>query len=364
MLTGRLPFEGDGVDVARANLLSETPVMAIRVPGLVVDPLLEGLTRKLMMKSRDARPPSARAVAELLDLIVRDRAAAATALGDSIDTDPMPPVPHPRPSGLGIPLPLHLQPTYIDETEPVTRPMRRGWLAVLGVAALTVITAAILASRPHQPRAAAPIAAEPAAAPVAPTRVASPAPPVVAGPAEVSIEAPAAPASPAAIVAIAAIREPPRKPVDRAAHVAARGVPASKPAAPPVPPPSDPPAAPTEREQAPPGEPPAPAAGSAVEPAAPPIAAPSEQHLELSAAPHALPSVTVPPSSERVARLYATVGKELKALDQARGSAATADLWLVYLRVRINDVIADPVKCAEADALLQHLDDQIAVRSR
>jgi hypothetical protein len=69
-------------------------------------------------------------------------------------------------------------------------------------------------------------------------------------------------------------------------------------------------------------------------------------------------------SPAAVAKLYASVGKQLKALDQARGSAATADLWLLYLRVRINDVIVNPVKCAEADALLHDLDDEIVRRSR
>ena len=43
MLTGRPPFDGDGVDVARANLLTDTPIMSVRVPGLEVDPLLEAL---------------------------------------------------------------------------------------------------------------------------------------------------------------------------------------------------------------------------------------------------------------------------------------------------------------------------------
>ncbi|HZJ66022.1 MAG TPA: hypothetical protein VFD36_21095, partial [Kofleriaceae bacterium] len=71
-----------------------------------------------------------------------------------------------------------------------------------------------------------------------------------------------------------------------------------------------------------------------------------------------------PATPAGVAQLYSTVGKQLKALDQARGSAATADLWPLYLRVRINDVIANPVKCAEADALLRHLDDEIGRRSQ
>jgi hypothetical protein len=94
---------------------------------------------------------------------------------------------------------------------------------------------------------------------------------------------------------------------------------------------------------------------------APPSAAPAPQ-VTLAAAPPVQPAAAATPAS--VARLYASVGKQLKALDQSRGSAATADLWPLYLRVRINDVIADPVKCAEADTLLRHLDHEIAQRSR
>ncbi|MGN6109434.1 MAG: protein kinase domain-containing protein, partial [Kofleriaceae bacterium] len=80
MLTGRMPFDGDGVEVARANLSLPTPAMGIRAPMLEVDPLLEAFTRALMAKSRDARMPSAKAARELLDLIERDREAAARAL--------------------------------------------------------------------------------------------------------------------------------------------------------------------------------------------------------------------------------------------------------------------------------------------
>ena len=81
MLAGRMPFDGDGVDVARANLSSPTPAMSVRVPNLEVDPLLEAFTRKLLMKSPNRRPPTALAARQLLDLIAVDRAAAATALG-------------------------------------------------------------------------------------------------------------------------------------------------------------------------------------------------------------------------------------------------------------------------------------------
>jgi serine/threonine-protein kinase len=84
MLTGRPPFDGDGVDVARANVALDTPAMSERAPGLTFDPLLEALTRRLMSKSREARPESAAATRLLVDLIVRDRAAAAAALDTTL----------------------------------------------------------------------------------------------------------------------------------------------------------------------------------------------------------------------------------------------------------------------------------------
>src|SRR5262249_483602 len=81
MLSGRLPFDGNGAEVARANLLLDPPPIAKRVEHLEVDPLLEAFARRLMAKKRDARPSTAKAARELLDLIERDRGAAAAALG-------------------------------------------------------------------------------------------------------------------------------------------------------------------------------------------------------------------------------------------------------------------------------------------
>ncbi|HEY3805912.1 MAG TPA: serine/threonine-protein kinase [Kofleriaceae bacterium] len=81
MLCGKLPFDGSGAEVARANLLLDPPPISLRVPYLDVDPLLEAYARRLMAKSRDARPPTAKVARELLDLIERDRAAAAAQLG-------------------------------------------------------------------------------------------------------------------------------------------------------------------------------------------------------------------------------------------------------------------------------------------
>jgi serine/threonine protein kinase len=81
MLSGKLPFDGNGAEVARANLMLDPPPIAVRVPYLEVDPLLEAYARRLMAKSRDARPPTAKVARELLDLIEKDREAAAAALG-------------------------------------------------------------------------------------------------------------------------------------------------------------------------------------------------------------------------------------------------------------------------------------------
>jgi serine/threonine protein kinase len=101
MLSGKLPFDGSGAEVARANLMLDPPPISKRVPYLEVDPLLEAFARKLLAKSRDMRPPTAKAARELLDLIERDRAAAAAALGVPLEVGMRPPAitapvnPHP-----------------------------------------------------------------------------------------------------------------------------------------------------------------------------------------------------------------------------------------------------------------------------
>jgi serine/threonine protein kinase len=81
MLSGKLPFDGTGAEVARANLLLDPPVISQRVPFLEVDPLLEAFARRMMAKKREMRPATAKAARELLDLITSDPASAAAALG-------------------------------------------------------------------------------------------------------------------------------------------------------------------------------------------------------------------------------------------------------------------------------------------
>jgi serine/threonine-protein kinase len=81
MLTGVLPFAGSNVEIAMASFRDAPPLMAARVPGLVVDPLLEALTRTLLEKKPEARPRDANEVRQLLDLIEADRDAATARLG-------------------------------------------------------------------------------------------------------------------------------------------------------------------------------------------------------------------------------------------------------------------------------------------
>jgi hypothetical protein len=55
----------------------------VRAPDVAVDPLLEAFVRKLMARRRSERFASARDALEALELIDRDRAAAAIALGSA-----------------------------------------------------------------------------------------------------------------------------------------------------------------------------------------------------------------------------------------------------------------------------------------
>src|SRR6185503_7426362 len=84
LLTGMLPFDGSGVDIARANMMEPTPRMIDRAPNVRVDPVLEAIVRKLLEKDPNDRPPSGNAARELFELYERDRASCAMLLGVEI----------------------------------------------------------------------------------------------------------------------------------------------------------------------------------------------------------------------------------------------------------------------------------------
>jgi len=82
MLAGVLPFEGRALDILSASLTRDPPPIEKRVPGLLVEPLLELYSRKLMARDLKKRFASARHALEVLEAIARgDTVAAKLGLG-------------------------------------------------------------------------------------------------------------------------------------------------------------------------------------------------------------------------------------------------------------------------------------------
>ena len=61
------------------------------------------------------------------------------------------------------------------------------------------------------------------------------------------------------------------------------------------------------------------------------------------------------PTAAEVANLYAVVGRELSALEAAKGMDATIDLWPRYRWIRINEWISTPERRAHIGELLERL---------
>ncbi len=82
MLAGRRPFDGSSMEIVLANMSLDPPAMAERAcAGVDIDPVLEAFARKLMARRLPDRFASAHAALEVLELVERDREAAARALG-------------------------------------------------------------------------------------------------------------------------------------------------------------------------------------------------------------------------------------------------------------------------------------------
>ncbi len=81
MLSGKQPFDGTAMEIAVANITTDHPPIAKRAPHVAVDALLEAFSRKLTARDARRRVPSAHDAMAMLDLIERDPAAAALALG-------------------------------------------------------------------------------------------------------------------------------------------------------------------------------------------------------------------------------------------------------------------------------------------
>jgi eukaryotic-like serine/threonine-protein kinase len=112
MLSGVLPFEGTAVEVARANVTTDPPPIAERVPGLAVDAGLEEMASKLMAKLPAERYQSATEVITALDEL-----EAAWLRGPT-------------------------SPAAAPDPAPDPAPRRRAWWALAVAAAAAVIVAA------------------------------------------------------------------------------------------------------------------------------------------------------------------------------------------------------------------------------
>ena len=344
MLCGKLPFDGNGAEVARANLLLDPPRIADRVPYLEVDPLLEAFARRLMEKKRDNRPASAKAARELLDLIERDREAAAAALGVPLEA-----ARPPMTTQDATPLPRHAG----DHEGTFPPPIR-----------------AELATPPQAPRMEAPVAvAVPRSEKDIPTMPTE----RVAGTSRWPLVA-------AALVGVAGV-------ATAAVLLLGRHRDEAKPAPPPPTPVAT--VTPAEPKPAPPPLPPAPAPApvKADEPA-PVETKPAETKPRITSRPRPQPKLETRPAETKPAvatapppppptdtkpktvdagalvAQYRTVAAELKALEQSKGADAASDLQSRYRMIRITDALATQDKRDEAAALLSKLHADIAVRSR
>ena len=301
VLCGCPPFAGETAEVVRANLSQPTPPMSEVAPHVEVDPLLEAWTRKLMSKRASDRPATARAARELLDLIERDRPAAAAALGISRETAAVVAAPKrtsaprikqqttiERSDTIPIPATQVDEPDFTEQVRVPNRSRVAAWIAI-GCALVMACAVVVITLRPDPAR--------PAAAPVTPP------PPIVAAP-------PPAPPAPAPGVA-----------------------PAPEPAAPPAI--ASRPAAPVAR--APAVQPPA------VQQPIAPIRdeSPSE------------------PSSRALLDEYVATGRALRELGDARWPPMT-DLWARYRYIRINEAMSTIDRRSQTQRQLRELQRDIA----
>jgi hypothetical protein len=287
-----------------------------------------------------------------------------------------------------IPTRMRAQP---EATEQIVLMKPRVWRYIIpAFAALAVLLVMGIALRTHRtdgpkarrvdfaslntggapPIAMTPIAPPPAAAAPAPTPAPAAATPPPPAPAPAPAPAPVVASAPAPAPVVASAPAPaPSSPPPTAAPAPS---PAPAPAATPPPPTvaaAEPPARPIDDKPARPSPPTR--SARAAEPLAtrdtakPTADLPRPEPAARPASPAPPPSrpITMPLTATSVAELYASVGRQLKALDETHGSTATATLWPLYLRIHINDVISDPGKLSDASTLLYRIEDQVARRS-
>ncbi len=349
MLCGKLPFDGSGAEVARANLLLDPPPISQRVPYLSVDPLLEAFARRLMAKKRDQRPPNAKAARELLDLIARDREKAAGVLGvpasvlrapaTTQDAAPIrhhsgnetfpPPLRSDAPALL--PRPVAARAEAHPTTEQTEIKKRRTPLIAAAVAGLAVLGGAafVVMSGGKESRADQVAAAKESPAAEDTTSVEPPSPPQETKPAEVEappveappVEAPPVEAPPIEDAKVEPKSSLPEKKTTKTAKVtkAVKTSPKTN--------------------------------GATVTPPVTKVEPPVE----------AKPKTV---DNNMLVKQYQTVGQQLKALQAAKGQDAVNDLWSRYRMINIVDSMKTQDKRDAASSILAKLAGEIATRKK
>lgn len=330
MLTGKLPFEGSGVEVAIENMTNDTPAMGVRVPSVNIDPLLEAFTRKLTRKNPNDRPASAAKARALLKLIATDRTAAAIALGlaprsrlpklqDPEQTVPLRTLPLADPQQT-VPLAVHREVPPAVHAPVVAAPAvaavarsarRRSFVAAMMLVTLSAL--AIGMSRDGAPASAAIVLEYPV-------------------PQDETVAVPRRARS----VSIVTLPQPRPKPHARSAGPTAR---------------------PARRDVS---VPPVIAARVAAPPAAPVEVAPQITLASVMPEPPAVE--TADSSAVALAALYKQLGTELAALGRTHGFHGTEDLWIQYRRVRFLDTIATEASRKRASQVMLAIQRETARR--
>ena len=345
MLCGKLPFEGTGVEVARANLLVEPPRISARVPSLEVDPLLEAFARRLMAKRRDHRPPTAKAARELLDLIEKDTVAAAAALGVPLDAStPAITQPAPPPEGTGaaptdataqreVPTSLTAPVSWDDDGPP--RSNKRAWLfAGLGLVVAGGVIALVLGAggkttSPPPPDEATIV--KQAAPPSQPAPVPAPTPTPPPTPDTTADHRPIAPAMTDTAASPDVTKINRTKTTGIKTAIRSSGTKSTR----------------------------IKTAVAATTPSATTSGATSDIDASSASMPTG-PAETPGITASALAMQYGAIGRELKALQDKRGSDATAALWPRYRMIKINDALTTPEKRATAADMLSRIAAEIA----
>jgi serine/threonine-protein kinase len=352
MMCGKLPFDGSGAEVARANLLLDPPPISERVPHLEVDPLLEAFARRMMQKKRELRPATAKLARDLLDLIGKDRAAAATTLGVSLEDA------HPRPMATQDQAPVR-EHRAGDGTFPP--PIREA--IATPAQAPAMVTASAVRSREHaiQTQSTEPLATRRRAPLIAAAIVGVG---IIGGAALVIFnggstgEAKPAVTAPSDKIAMVPDTQPDKVRVE--------------------PPPSvvPPPIADTAGS----------ADGSATTGSAQDMDVgvgsaekPIDKKLQIKSTPKAgtgsgsavkppkvetpvVPAVATPIDATTLATQYKTVGAQLAALQQKKGADATSDLWPRYRFVNLSKAMGSQTSRDEANQILTKLATEIKTR--